>query len=87
MTSDGKGYGLGNTGSQGITRFLRSHTCNDACRRLGLPPVGSGGGQLASGSRDKGQGTVLAERIAREERDMVCRGDAELARRIQRGLR
>lgn len=32
-----KGYGQGNLGMRGITKFLESHTCNHICRFLKLP--------------------------------------------------
>jgi len=32
-----QGYGQGNLGMRGITKFLESHTCNHICRFLGLP--------------------------------------------------
>ena len=37
-TSDGKGYGQGNLGVWGVHTFLCSHTCNEICAALGLPP-------------------------------------------------
>ena len=36
---DGRGFGMGNMGRQGIARFLNSHRCNDICRTLQLPPL------------------------------------------------
>lgn len=83
VTRDGKGHGLGNTGGEGIRKFLSTHVCNDVCRVLMLPRISGGSGNGAS----KGQGTVMAERMAREERAIACRGDAELARQLQRGQR
>eukprot|EP00026_Physarum_polycephalum_P001004 Phypoly_transcript_01005.p1 GENE.Phypoly_transcript_01005~~Phypoly_transcript_01005.p1 ORF type:complete len:1229 (+),score=198.16 Phypoly_transcript_01005:490-3687(+) len=41
-TSDGKGYGLGNLGKNGIQRFLSTHKCNAVCALLGLTPIGMG---------------------------------------------
>jgi hypothetical protein len=32
-----QGYGQGNLGMRGVTKFLESHTCNHICRVLGLP--------------------------------------------------
>jgi len=36
---DGEGFGLGNMGQEGLTKFLKTHECNDICRLLGLPQV------------------------------------------------
>jgi len=36
---DGEGFGLGNMGQEGLTKFLKTHECNDICRLLGLPAV------------------------------------------------
>jgi len=36
---DGEGFGLGNMGQEGLTRFLKTHECNGICRLVGLPPV------------------------------------------------
>jgi len=36
---DGEGFGLGNMGQDGLTKFLKTHTCNDICRLLLLPAV------------------------------------------------
>merc|ERR1712216_176914 len=38
-TFDGQGFGLGNTGAEGIRRFLRSHRHNLLCEKLGLPSL------------------------------------------------
>jgi hypothetical protein len=34
-TKDGKGYGLGNMGTRGIERFLKTHVCNPICLQVG----------------------------------------------------
>ncbi|KAL0241010.1 hypothetical protein GEMRC1_006246 [Eukaryota sp. GEM-RC1] len=34
-------FGLGDLGSTGIQQFLQTHNCNDICKSLGLPSVGS----------------------------------------------
>jgi len=36
---DGEGFGLGNMGQEGLTKFLKTHTCNGICRLLRLPKV------------------------------------------------
>jgi len=36
---DGEGFGLGNMGQEGLTKFLKTHECNDICRLLELPAV------------------------------------------------
>jgi len=36
---DGEGFGLGNMGQDGLTKFLKTHNCNEICRLLGLPAV------------------------------------------------
>jgi hypothetical protein len=36
-TKDGKGFGLGNLGMNGVDRFLKSHKCNAICQMLALP--------------------------------------------------
>jgi len=36
---DGEGFGLGNMGQDGLTKFLKTHECNDICRLLDLPAV------------------------------------------------
>jgi len=36
---DGEGFGLGNMGQDGLTKFLKTHNCNDICRLLRLPVV------------------------------------------------
>eukprot|EP01006_Ploeotia_vitrea_P029790 TRINITY_DN62260_c0_g1_i1.p1 TRINITY_DN62260_c0_g1~~TRINITY_DN62260_c0_g1_i1.p1 ORF type:complete len:488 (+),score=61.49 TRINITY_DN62260_c0_g1_i1:46-1509(+) len=36
-TSDGRGYGKGNWGKEGIDKFFETHYCNTICRFLGLP--------------------------------------------------
>lgn len=41
-TADGKGYGLGNLGKNGIQRFLSTHKCNAVCALLALGPIGMG---------------------------------------------
>jgi len=38
-TFDGHGFGLGNLGHDGLTKFLITHECNDLCRLLDLPAV------------------------------------------------
>ena len=35
-THDGRGYGVGNMGAEGIRKFHASHRCNAVCRALGL---------------------------------------------------
>ena len=35
---DGKGYGIGNIGPEGMRAFIKSHKCNRVCRALGLSP-------------------------------------------------
>jgi len=35
-TMDGKGFGNGNMGEEGILKFARSHACNGVCSRLGF---------------------------------------------------
>eukprot|EP01103_Thecamoeba_quadrilineata_P011741 TRINITY_DN2865_c0_g1_i1.p1 TRINITY_DN2865_c0_g1~~TRINITY_DN2865_c0_g1_i1.p1 ORF type:complete len:108 (+),score=15.31 TRINITY_DN2865_c0_g1_i1:110-433(+) len=34
-------FGRGNLGSDGMERFLKTHSCNAICKYLQLPPVGS----------------------------------------------
>jgi len=36
---DGEGFGLGNMGQEGLTKFLKTHECNAVCGLLELPPV------------------------------------------------
>jgi len=36
---DGEGFGLGNLGKDGLTKFLKTHECNRICELLNLPPV------------------------------------------------
>merc|ERR1712059_246709 len=36
---DGEGFGLGNLGSEGLEKFLKTHTCNTVCSLLNLPKV------------------------------------------------
>jgi len=38
-TFNGEGFGLGNMGHNGVTKFLKAHECNDICRLLELPAV------------------------------------------------
>lgn len=38
-TIDGKGFGQGNCGKQGIHKFLGTHRCNELCAYLGLKPI------------------------------------------------
>lgn len=38
-TTDGKGFGLGNLGRNGIDRFLKTHQCNAICSLLTLPRI------------------------------------------------
>jgi len=38
-SKDGKGYGRGNLGQEGIVNFLATHQCNCICQFLGLPNV------------------------------------------------
>jgi myosin-heavy-chain kinase len=38
-TKDGKGFGLGNLGMNGIDRFLKTHKCNAICQMLALPLI------------------------------------------------
>ncbi|KAF0694645.1 Aste57867_14484 [Aphanomyces stellatus] len=35
-TADGRGFGIGNLGTEGMEKFLESHRCNAVCRWLGL---------------------------------------------------
>jgi len=39
-SSNGLGFGQGNTGQAGIDGFLATHQCNGVCKALGLPTVG-----------------------------------------------
>jgi len=36
---DGEGFGLGNMGQEGLTKFLKTHECNQICHLLDLPAV------------------------------------------------
>jgi len=36
---DGEGFGLGNLGKEGVTKFLKTHECNQICKLLELPSV------------------------------------------------
>jgi len=36
---DGEGFGLGNMGQEGLTKFLKTHECNAICTLLRLPTV------------------------------------------------
>jgi len=36
---DGEGFGLGNMGQEGLTKFLKTHECNAICKYLQLPAV------------------------------------------------
>jgi len=36
---DGEGFGLGNMGQEGLTKFLKTHECNEICGLLRLPNV------------------------------------------------
>jgi len=36
---DGEGFGLGNLGKEGLTKFLKTHECNRICELLHLPAV------------------------------------------------
>jgi len=38
-SKDGKGYGKGNLGREGIASFLSTHQCNRICEFLGLPNI------------------------------------------------
>eukprot|EP01012_Entosiphon_sulcatum_P023515 TRINITY_DN2857_c0_g1_i2.p1 TRINITY_DN2857_c0_g1~~TRINITY_DN2857_c0_g1_i2.p1 ORF type:complete len:583 (+),score=121.16 TRINITY_DN2857_c0_g1_i2:50-1798(+) len=38
-TSDGRGFGKGNMGMEGINKFFSTHRCNDICRYLRLTPT------------------------------------------------
>jgi len=38
-TKDGKGFGLGNLGMNGIDRFLKTHKCNAICQMMNLPLI------------------------------------------------
>jgi len=40
-TKDGKGFGLGNLGMNGIDRFLKTHKCNAICQMMNLPIINS----------------------------------------------
>ncbi|ORC91803.1 myosin heavy chain kinase c-like protein [Trypanosoma theileri] len=39
LTFDGKGYGRGNLGREGMRLFIRSHKCNGVCHMIGIPPL------------------------------------------------
>eukprot|EP01112_Ceratiomyxa_fruticulosa_P003650 TRINITY_DN1396_c0_g1_i1.p1 TRINITY_DN1396_c0_g1~~TRINITY_DN1396_c0_g1_i1.p1 ORF type:complete len:572 (+),score=138.21 TRINITY_DN1396_c0_g1_i1:312-2027(+) len=49
-TIDGKGYGLGNLGKNGISQFLNSHKCNAVCALLGLDLSVMGGTSSGAGT-------------------------------------
>ena len=34
---EGKGFGIGNIGREGMEAFIKSHKCNRICKKLGLP--------------------------------------------------
>jgi elongation factor 2 kinase len=51
---DGRGFGKGNMGQRGLTKFLSTHRCNAICRYLKLPVVNAKVTDL---------GTVPAERL------------------------
>ena len=34
---DGKGFGIGNIGKEGMNAFIKTHKCNRICSKLGLP--------------------------------------------------
>jgi len=38
-SADGRGFGMGNLGKDGINRFIQTHVCNSICRGLCLPPL------------------------------------------------
>eukprot|EP00669_Euglena_mutabilis_P014533 TRINITY_DN964_c1_g1_i1.p1 TRINITY_DN964_c1_g1~~TRINITY_DN964_c1_g1_i1.p1 ORF type:complete len:282 (+),score=108.51 TRINITY_DN964_c1_g1_i1:36-848(+) len=37
-SKDGKGFGKGNMGIEGMLKFFQTHRCNSICRALSLPP-------------------------------------------------
>eukprot|EP00668_Euglena_longa_P014234 GGOE01018211.1.p1 GENE.GGOE01018211.1~~GGOE01018211.1.p1 ORF type:complete len:375 (-),score=67.21 GGOE01018211.1:249-1373(-) len=37
-SKDGKGFGKGNMGVEGMLKFFQTHRCNSICRALNLPP-------------------------------------------------
>jgi hypothetical protein len=43
VTTDGKKFGMGNMGLQGIQKWRASHKCNDVCRTKGLAPLDANG--------------------------------------------
>lgn len=57
-TRDREGYGKGNMGMAGITKFLESHRCNGLCQYLRLPPTAGGQGRLLPRGMGSG-GTVI----------------------------
>jgi hypothetical protein len=64
-----KRYDMGD--EDGIQKFIKSHVCNDICRRLGLKPLAAGETEEAAA------GTAGAGAVAQIE------ADEALARRLQ----
>lgn len=59
-TADGKGFGLGNLGRNGIQRFLSTHKCNAVCALLNLQPIGMG----STRGKPQLRGTMIMPDIA-----------------------
>jgi len=80
---NGEGYGKGNMGIDGINRFLESHTCNQICGYLQLPPRGGGVAVLSDQGtmiRDRPHGGVENQRRGSDGEPRVQKGICDVCR-------
>ena len=80
---DGEGFGMGNMGNDGgIKRFIESHVCNDACRALGLRPMGTSGDAREKAMRADIDAETTAVAVLSPTSAQIA-SDETMARRLQ----
>ena len=78
-SQDGKSFGMGNLGQEGIDRFLMTHKCNSMCRKMGLvPPERNPDGTWRAGKNAKVSSDITKQSFSSE---MIPSGPAWTARK------
>jgi hypothetical protein len=85
-TIDGKGYGKGNAGLQGVRQFMKQHKCNSICRALKLQSVT---GRVKQGDVGTQWGAAVRKRsnaIAEQKKQCINVSDSTKAQPDQVGV-